>query len=195
MTRIILFTIITLFLIFFNIGKWIDITDTAIKSDIIVCLGGGTPHRVKKAILLYKDNYSNYNKLLLLGENRDNKKYIDNYHPHINYTSDSTPKNTKEEILYIKKYMLSHHLKSAIIVTDPAHSRRVSLFLSFMNIKGDEDMKFIIVSSDVQWWDKSTYYTNKKARNFVMNEMIKIPYNFFIYLFLDQSISNKGLNQ
>ena len=66
--------------------------------------------------------------------------YIKKNHPDMNVVIDESPKNTKEEVLFIKKYMKDHAYKSALLVTDPPHSRRVSLLTSLVSVEGDERM-------------------------------------------------------
>ncbi len=168
--------------VFLNLGKWIDVTEKPVKSDIIVCLGGGTIDRVKKSIELFEEGYADKQLFLLIGESWYNQPYIKKNHADIPIVIDEDPKNTIEEILFIKKYMKDHAYSSALIVTDPTHSRRFSLLTSLISVEGDENMTFYMVSSNVKWWDREYYYKNKVAREQVKWEMIKIPYNFMKYL-------------
>ena len=166
-----------LIFVFLNMGKWIDVTDEPVKSDIIVCLGGGTIERVKKSIELLKGGYAEKQAFLLLGESWYNQPYIKKNHPDMNIVIDESPQNTKEEVIYIKRYMAEHGYKSALIVTDPPHSRRVSLLTSLNN---DDNMTFRMLGSDVQWWDAEHYYKNERARDFVWHEVVGIAYELLI---------------
>ncbi len=168
--------ILTLFIfIFLNLGKWIDVTEKPVKSDIVVCLGGGTIDRVKKSIELLEEGYAD--KFLLLGESWYNQPYIKKNYPDLVVEIDESPKNTKEEVLFIKQYMNKHGHKSALIVTDPPHSGRVSLLTSLVSVENDENMIFHIISSDVKWWNKEHYYKNERARHSVGHESIRILYH------------------
>ena len=124
---------------------------------------------------------------MLVGENRDNKNYVIKYHPEMGFIANSDPKNTMEEVLFIKNYMKEHAYRSALIVTDPPHSRRISLLTSMVSIEDDETMTFRIIDSGVKWWDKDNYYKNKRARGFVMQEIVKIPYNVIAYSIFDDT--------
>ena len=168
--------------IFLHLGKWIDVTEKPVKADIIVCLGGGTIDRVKKSIELLEGGYADKQLFLLLGESWYNQPYIKKNHADIPIVIDEGPKNTREEILFIKKYMKEHACTSALIVTDPTHSRRFSLLTSLISVEGDENMTFHMVASGVKWWDREYYYRHKVARDHVKWEMIKIPYNVMKYL-------------
>lgn len=182
------FVTILLFLLFvgFNIGKWIDVTEEPIQSDIIVCLGGGTIERVKKSIELVERGYADKEIFLLLGESWYNQPYIKNNYPHLAVIIDESPKNTKEEVFFIKQYMYKHGYKSALIVTDPPHSRRISLLNTLLFLEGDAEMIFHIIGSDVKWWDREYYYNNQHARNAVVHESIRIVYSFIVYGILDK---------
>jgi len=176
---LIILLIILLMLFFvagFNLGKWIDVTQKPVKSDIIVCLGGGTIDRVKKSIELLKEGYARQNVFVLLGESWYNQPYIKKNYPKLPIVIEEGPKNTAEEIKFIKKYMKENAYKNALIITDPPHSRRVSLLTSWIRVEGDENMKFRIIKSDVKWWDREHYYNNAHARASVWHEMMGIVY-------------------
>ncbi len=166
--------------VFLNLGKWIDVTEKPVKSDIIVCLGGGTIDRVKKSIALLDDGYADKQVFLLLGESWYNQPYIKKNYPDMNIVIDEDPKNTEEEVLFIKKYMKQYSYKSALIVTDPPHSARVSLLSSLLSVEGDENMTFSYISSGVEWWNKEYYYKNKRARDSVWHESIRMLYHLII---------------
>lgn len=164
--------------VFFNLGKWIDVTEEPVKSDIIVCLGGGTIERVKKSIALLEESYVENNIFLLIGESWYNQPYLKKNYPNLAVIIDESPKNTKEEVLFIKQYMKAQGYKNALIVTDPPHSGRVQLLTFLLTVEGDESMTFRVVGSDVGWWDKDHYWKNKRARDFVKHEIVGILYHF-----------------
>ncbi len=160
-----------------NLGKWIDVTQEPIKSDIVICLGGGTIDRVKKSIALLNEGYSA--KLLLLGESWYNHPYIKKNYPDLPVVIDESPKNTQEEVWLIKRYMKEHGYQSALIVTDPPHTRRIKILTSKLLDNGD-NITFRMVGSDVVWWDAKNYYRNEKARSFVWHEVPKIVYRYIV---------------
>lgn len=161
--------------VFLNLGKWIDVTEEPVKSDIIVCLGGGTIERVKKSIALLEEG--NSEKFLLIGESWYNQPYIKKNYPDIPIVIDESPKNTKEEVRFIKEYMKKYKYKSALIVTDPPHSGRVKLLTSLVSVEGDENMTFHLIASEVKWWDAEEYYKSKRARAAVLHEVMGMVYH------------------
>lgn len=171
---------------FFNLGKWLDVTEKPVKSDIVVCLGGGTIDRVKKSIELVKQGYTNEEHFLLVGESWYNQPYLKKHYPKMNIVIDESPRNTGEEVRLIKKYMKEHGHKSALIVTDPPHSRRVSILASLISMEDDETMHFRMVGSDVKWWNKEHYYHNNQAIGFVKNECLGIFYTLIVYGFFER---------
>ncbi len=173
----VIFFLLLLAFVFLNLGKWIDVTEKPVKSDIIVCLGGGTIDRVKTSIKLLEQGYAGNQIFLLIGESWYNQPYIKKNHPGIPIVIDEGPKNTKEEVLFIKKYMKKHSYKSALIVTDPPHSGRVRLLTSLLSVEDDENMTFRMIGSDVKWWDREHYYNNERARGSVWHESIRILYH------------------
>ena len=161
-----------------NLGTWLDVTKAPMKSDLVVCLGGGTVDRVKKSIALIEEGYTD--KFLLLGESWYNQPYIQKNYPNLAVEIDESPKNTKEEVLFIKQYMIEHSYKSVLIVTDLPHSRRVKLLTSILRVKGDENLTFNIVGGDVKWWDDEHYWKNKRACTAVWHESVKVVYTVLV---------------
>jgi len=166
---------------FLNYGYWIDATQEPVKSDIIVCLGGGTVERLNTAVKLYNDGYSRSKKVMLLGESYDTKEYLESTYPNTHIEQHHEPKNTKEEVRYIKKWMLENGYKTALVVTDPSHSRRVSVLDTVLNVKGDSDITLRMVSSEVSWWKAKKYYDDKRSSETVLSETMRILYSILCY--------------
>ena len=166
---------------FLNYGEWIDATHEPVKSDLIVCLGGGTVERLNTAVKLYSEGYSRTKRVILLGESYDTQEYLEKTYPDITIKQHHEPKNTKAEVRYIKKFMLENGYKTALVVTDPPHSRRVSVLDTVLNVKGDSDITLRIVSSKVAWWKAKKYYDDKRSSETVLSETIRILYSIFCY--------------
>jgi hypothetical protein len=165
--------------IFFNLGEFIDVTQKPIKSDIVVCLGGGTIERVKRSISLLENGYANA--FILLGESWYNQPYLKKNYPDMKVIIDESPQNTKEEVLFIKKYMVENGYKTVLIVTDPPHSRRVSVLYSVLNVEGDDTLTLRVISSKIGWWKATKYYDDKRSWETVFSESIRIVYSIICY--------------
>ena len=177
---LVLFLLLVVF-VFLNLGKWIDVTEKPVKADIIVCLGGGTVERLNMAVDLFNKGYIRSESVMLIGESYDTTSYLEKTYPYTSIEQHHEPKNTKEEVLYIKRYMVKYGYKSVLIVTDPPHSRRVSLLHSLLDIEGDDDIDFHMVSSKVLWWNEKKYYDDDRSGKFVFAETIRILYSVFCY--------------
>ncbi len=173
---------------FVNAGKWIDVTQKPVKSDIVVCLGGGTIERVKKTIELLEKKYVKSGVFLLIGESNYNQPYINENHPNLNVLIDEKPTNTVEEVFAIEKFMIKNAYRSVLIVTDPTHSKRVEILLS--NVFANKNMSFRIVSSNVKWWDSELYYATPKGRSAVAYETFAIVYCYIRYIMFDNYMEN-----
>ena len=172
-------------LLFLNAGKWLDVTDKPLKSDVVVCLGGGTVERVKKSLELLHEGYAS--RMLLLGESWYNRPYLDAHRRNEIVEINEDPKNTEEEIHSVVKYMKKHSYQKALIVTDPPHTARVNELLWLYEDKGVE---YRIIGSDVRWWNAPHYFENDKARQFVWHEIPRIALTLLAY-FIPQKLKEE----
>jgi hypothetical protein len=191
-SSLVLLTIFIVY-IFFNLGNILDISKDPIKSDLIISLGGGDLNRIKKSFELYQSGYSSKKIIILTGDERSPKdkdknsddkriKYLKENHLNTdNIIHEETVKNTIEEIHYIKEYMIKKQYISAIIVSDPPHTKRIRYLLNKIHKSNDDNLSFTLVKSDVLWWNKEIYYKNKKAQMFALSEYFKLIYSYFIY--------------
>lgn len=180
--------IFILFLIysFFNLGRFLDVTTSPIKVDLIVCLGGGDhKKRVDKTIELYQDGYLKSNTIIFTGV-KEVKNIEDIFDKNINIIINSNLKNTMDEIKYIKSYMLKENLSSAMIVTEAPHSRRIIIFSKIIKNNNTKELSLNVIASEFKNWDSELYYKNKEARQYAFSELIKIAYNTFVYGILEK---------
>ncbi len=184
-------TIITVYL-FLNLGNFMDITEEAKKSDIIVSLGGDHYGcRVKKTVSLYKQGISSSGILLYTGpddlhrdfkEFRSKKQYFldqnikDENIFHVNRIT-----NTMEELFFIKKYMLHNNYKSVVFVSHPHHSRRIEMLANIIAGYKDNGLNLSIVNCNPVYWEKNKYYTNKTALTATLLDAVKLVYNLVKY--------------
>jgi len=189
-----------IYIVYLNLGYFLDATSKPVKTDVLVCLGGGDYKlRIKKSLELYEQNLSNLNTIVLTGyvnSSREVKEGIvedkrvtylkQNSLKKINIVLNKKLKNTAQEVRYVKDYMLEHKLKNATFITEPPHSRRILLFSKIISINGDDNLTFSIVGADYKNWNTSKYYENKYTRNYALSECIKIIYGIFAYAVLEK---------
>lgn len=184
-----LFIVISLIIFFtysfFNLGYFLDTTETPTKADLIVCLGGGDyKKRVKKTLELLKENYLSSKTIIFTGE-KEQKNIKDKFDDEFNVIFETNVTNTAQEVKYIKQYMIEHSLSSVLILVATPQSRRVSILNNIINIKNDENLSIKIIANDSTIWDSKYYYKNDSNRKYAFAEVIKIIYNTFIYGLID----------
>jgi len=186
----VLFSLSILILFVLNLGNLLDVTQKPIVSDIIVCLGGGGTERIQKSVELYDNGYSQYNLLILTGDNRtreekkekkEDRRFVFLKDKNIIYKPSTS--NTREEILFIKAYMLKNNFTSAIIVSNPSHSRRIRFLLDLYN---DKRLIFTIVGVEAQKWKLEEYYKSKKGQVTVIYEWVKLLSSYIAYGILER---------
>lgn len=188
-----LFCIIIL-IIFFNLGRFVDITQPPVKSDIIVSLGGDESGcRIQKALNLYKEGFSISGKFIFTDVDYINSSFspinsrIDylktNGIPRqkIIHVDETMIYNTMEEVFFIKKYMQKHRYKTVIFVSHPQHSRRIEFLAKYIANYDEAGLKLKVVSCGPYWWDREHYYTTEVGYKVAIYETIKLFYNAFKY--------------
>ncbi len=191
---LIIFFVILLFIyIFVNLGKFLDITQKAVKSDVIVSLGGPSGIRLQKALVLYKEGYSRSNKIIYTGSDHINKAYSQSLSKYkyllknnikkenIIHIDGSIISNTMEELFFIKKYLLKNNLKSVIFVSHPQHSRRIRILANIIASYKKDGILVTIVACKVTNWDKNKYYKKKNSLIAALSETLKLVYNLIKY--------------
>lgn len=185
--KLLIFSLLTFLIFYFfkNLGNIIDITTNPIKSQIIVCMGGGKGERLKKSISLLKDGYSS-NMLIISSDS--NKKDRAKKLKIIRNTPNSNKivfleftKNTFNELTLLKKYLIDNNYNNVIIVSHPSHSRRIDLIIKNFLKYDNNKIEYALVSSGIESWNKKYYFNNKKSLNIAIHELIKINFNVIYY--------------
>ncbi len=187
-----LLLLISLF-VFLNLGKFLDITKKPQKADIIVSLGGASGCRMKTALDLYKEGFSNSSKFIYTGKDSIGKSYSEKNsrkdyllkngvkEKNIIHINRSMITNTMEEVFFIKEYMLKHKYKTVIFVSHPHHSRRISTLANVIANYKDVELKLEVVSCNPSWWHKERYYLDETSIKISISETVKLFYNLLKY--------------
>ena len=166
---------------FFNLGKFLDVTQEPSKTELLVCLGGGiSKNRINKTIEIYKNGFLEKNHIIFTGVSSINKNTYKNFDEDINIITNGKVKNTMEEILYIKDYVKENNLSSVTFITEAPHSKRVKIFWDNFGEKL-ENVNFSLVASDFEDWNSKKYYENNTTLKYAFSEFTKLIYNFFLY--------------
>lgn len=196
----ILILFIILVILFLNLGRFLDATQKPSETELLVCLGGGDyKSRIAKTSEIFKKKLVSSSTIILtsyVNNQNEVKKGItedkritylkkQNFDK-VNIVLKKDLKNTAEEIIYIKKYMLKNNIQNVTLVSEPAHSRRILLYSYFLNIKGDEKLNFKVVGSYDKSWNKDIFYKNKYSLSYSISELAKIFYGLFLYGVIDK---------
>jgi len=184
----IFFVIFSVFMYLF--AKNLDVTQPPIKSDIIVCLGGGFVERLDKGIALYHESYAN--KIMFTGPaigllNQDDKI---GFWKIPFFETKGIPKqdifylenmeNTYTEIKAIKEYMFENGYKRVLIVSDPPHSRRIQYLVDLFEYK-KSSLEAKIIGSDVLWWNQDKYFDSLHSYIEATKEVLAMTYYYVRY--------------
>jgi uncharacterized SAM-binding protein YcdF (DUF218 family) len=178
-------------LIFLNLDK-LDVSQNPVKSDLLLCLGGGTGERIEKTIALYKDGFINYKIIISDTKEKDVVKKTNKLKESINndeiIISKSFTKNTLDELLFSQEILEKYNYKSILIISDEPHTRRIKMLIENFTKFKQLNIEYTIVGSSVKWWDKKSFYKNNTAIFFSIHEFIKIIYNYILYNLLYYSL-------
>ena len=204
--------IITLFLLtlltysILNLGRFLDVAQEPEPSDVVACLSGCDKYRMAKMVELYRQGYVKRSIIILtspepLDETTQSNAYCKKHTAQLQkeHIADKVIvcskqiSNTMQELLAVKEYLLAHHLKSALIVTDPPITRRASFLADKIADFGKSELKVNVVGSNAPWWDREHYYSNKTANAEVILEVVKLPYNYIKYGILYSLFAHYGI--
>ena len=117
-----------------NAGRWLDYSESPVRSDVIIVLGGGPPQRVDKAVQLYREGYAPI--LLTSGgavynpwsdqaqemAKQAEEMGVSQRHILLENHSQSTYENAVDTLAILE----AHHFTSAIVVSSDYHMLRVA---------------------------------------------------------------------
>lgn len=159
---------------------FLDISQSPVKSDVIIVLGGGGGRRANYATELYNTGYSQT--IILSGYegymNLDIKILEEYGIPSSNIIINDKATNTYDEAQQVIAIMEERGVKSGLIVTDKFHTRRA--LATYQHVAYNQSIEFKVVSPDdslidpLNWWQ--SYLGDE-----IEQEIVKIPYYFVMY--------------
>lgn len=175
----------------FNVGHWLSAPGAApIPGDLIVALGGSSGlERVGRALELYRKGYAKG--ILLTGvdqaEGGKNNRYrnweakflIDGGVPSEALLFDDRSKNSYEEAHNTALLMENRRWKTALVVSDPPHLRRLALVWGPACSKSS--LEYRLISTDPTTWNPSRWWRERHWAKFVGTELLKLTYYSVVY--------------
>ncbi|MGA2468963.1 MAG: YdcF family protein [Thermodesulfobacteriota bacterium] len=153
-------------------------SDLPQKVDVIVCLNGPGPERIKKSASLYHQGFAS-NIILTASKNKD--PLLQQGLSSENITLAPGPKTTYQDALVSVPLLHKGKYRSALIVTNPYHLYRVRW--TFYHVLNNSSVHLLFVSTDLAW-NKDFWWKDKKSRFYVISEVSKIGYYWILHGFL-----------
>jgi uncharacterized SAM-binding protein YcdF (DUF218 family) len=164
-------------------AAYLIIADKLQPAQAIVMLSGGDESRMKEALSLYKDNYG---KVIILTETGQRLGKYDTLYSNdirIQLLNHGVPNgnilitsvkvsSTLDEAYAVKKLLTNQQMSSAIIVTDPYHTRRAALV--FRNVFGDSPIKLIFRPVRGSWYNSRTWFLSPDGWRYTFLEYVKL---------------------
>lgn len=178
--------IITIILGYFGLrasGAYLIISSDLQAANAIVILSGGDEPRMSEALRLYNENYAKMIILTETGQNIEGYSQLHSFDMRIVLLSNGVPSgnifitdrlvsSTRDEALAVKNLMINQQMKSAIIVTDPYHTRRA--FNIFKENFKDTDIRLSIQPVHNSWYNSRTWFLKFDGWKFTILEYIKL---------------------
>jgi len=174
---------------FTGFGRWLESpAREPVKSDVVVLLGGDSRARLSTGLRLYRDGYAS--NIFLAGSDND-RLPAGNTFPNARFEyllSEGVPReriliddmsfNSWEEAANTLGLMRRNRWRTALVVSDPPHMRRLS-WIWRRTFEGS-DASFVLISSKPRWWNASQWWRDEWSGQFVFMEIIKMGYYFAV---------------
>ena len=184
------FTLLLTILIVLNVGYWLSAPRTVpTEGDIIVALGGGGIERVQRALQLYREGYAK--KILLTGLGRvpgqrpnhylqwESRLLLDGGAPSEALLFDNQSGNSSEEANNTALLMKSRQWKTALVISDPPHLRRLDMVWGAACAR--HGLEYRLIATKPPTWDASRWWGDKMWAKFVGMELLKLAYYTVAY--------------
>lgn len=173
-----------------NMGHWLSAPSSVpTHVDIIVALGGGGIERIQSALHLYREGYAK--RILLTGLDRPSGQRPNHY---LHWESkllldggvqpeallfDDQSENSHDEAVNTALLMKSHQWKTALVISDPPHLRRLDMVWD--TACAQEGLEYRLISTEPPTWNASRWWRDKVWAKFVGMELLKLVYYAITY--------------
>lgn len=174
-----------------NLGHWLSAPGTApSQGDIIVVLGGsGGSERVQSALQLYREGHAK--RILLTGLDSglgqrsnhylhwESKLLLDGGVPFEALLFDDQSRNSYDEANNTALLMKNHQWKTALVVSDPPHLRRLVMVWGPACVR--QGLEYRLIGTEPPTWHASGWWRDKVWAKFVGKELLKLAYYAIAY--------------
>lgn len=164
-------------------GAFLIIADELTPVNAIIIMGGGDEGRMDEALELYRQKYAHLIILTETGERVDKYDYLHSFDLRIQLLNNGVPSgnilitdsevsSTLEEAEAVKQLLERRQISSAIIVTDPFHTKRTSII--FNDVFSGQDKKLYYRPVTPSWYSSQTWFLSADGWKFTILEYLKL---------------------
>jgi len=159
------------------------VADELEPAKAIVVLSGGDETRMQEALNLYKEGYAKIIILTETGQELENLDVLHSFDMRIQLMNNGVPSgnilitdhvvgSTEDEAFAVKNLLTNRQFDSAIIVTDPYHTKRTAII--FRDVFADSNIKLIIWPVRGSWYNSRTWFLSPRGWQFTLLEYLKL---------------------
>jgi len=164
-------------------GAYLIIADDLTPVDAIIIMGGGGEGRMNEALELYSEKYARIIILTETGERIGDLDYLQSFDLRIQLLNNGVPSgnilitesevtSTLEEAHAVRQLLERRQLSTAIIVTDPFHTKRTSII--FRDVFSEQDIKLYFRPVTPSWYTSRTWFLTADGWKFTILEYVKL---------------------
>jgi uncharacterized SAM-binding protein YcdF (DUF218 family) len=166
-----------------GLGAFLIIADELTPVDAIVILGGGDEGRMEEALELYREKYARLIILTETGNRIDEFDYLQSFDLQIQLMNNGVPSgnilitdsqvtSTLEEAQALKQLFDRRQISSAIIITDPYHTKRTSII--FNDVFSDQEKQIVFRPVAPSWFTSRTWFLSADGWKYSTLEYLKL---------------------
>jgi len=164
-------------------GAYLIIADDLTPVDTIIIMGGGDEGRMNEALELYREKFARIIVLTETGVRIEEFDYLQSFDLRIQLLNNGVPggnvlitdseaTSTLEEAHAVKQLLERRQFSSAIIVTDPYHTKRTSII--FKDIFSEQDISLYFRPVTPSWYNSRTWFLSRDGWKFTILEYVKL---------------------
>lgn len=164
-------------------GAFLIVADELLPAKAIVVLSGGNETRMKEALQLYNEDYGDVIILTETGEEIEDFEVLHSLDMRIQLMNNGVPSgnilitsievsSTVDEAEAVKDLMSRRQIASAIIVTDPYHTRRTRMV--FQDVFQESGIEISVRPVRGSWFNSRTWFLSARGWQFTLLEYLKL---------------------
>ena len=165
------------------VAAYLIVADELVPVKAIVVLSGGTESRMRETLRLYEEGYGSIIILTETGGTLGDSEQLYSFDMRIQLMNNGVPSgniiitdmqvsSTIDEARAVRETLTNQQFPSAIIVTDPYHTRRTRMV--FREAFADSPIEIYIRPAGSSWYNSRTWFLSARGWQFTTLEYIKL---------------------